>query len=170
MAQQYKVDRVNQLKEIFDKNNQYVFNSYIGLNVEKITELRNKLRDVKSKFVVVKNNYAKRILKEKDAPELGDNLVGPTAIAFSENNVEEVLKVLFEYSKTSPLEVKGGLSEGRLFNKEELEALSKLPGRDQLIGMLMSTLNAPLQNFVFACNDVMGRFVRVLNAVADTKK
>ena len=170
MVQQYKIDRVNHVKEYFDGNQSYVFNDYSGLNVEKITELRDQLRKLNSKFVVIKNNYITKIAKEKEIPDLGDNLIGPTAVAFTNDDVSEVLKVLFKYTKDSTLKVKGGWVDGRVFDKEELDALSKLPGRDQLIAMLMSTLNAPLQNFVFACNDVIGRFVRALNAVAESKK
>jgi large subunit ribosomal protein L10 len=170
MVQQYKVDKVNQVKEYFNNNKYYVFNDYSGLNVEKITELRDQLRELNSKFVVIKNNYITKIVKEKEMPDLGESLIGPTAVTFTNDDVSEVLKILFKYSKGSTLKVKGGWVDGRVFNKEDLDALSKLPGRDQLIAMLMSTLNAPIQNFVFACNDVIGRFVRALNAVGESKK
>jgi large subunit ribosomal protein L10 len=171
MAQQYKIDKVNYLKDFFENNENYIFNNYSGLNVEKITDLRNKLRELDSKFVVVKNNFVKRILKEKDMPEeMGDNLFGTTAIAFAGDNVNEILKVLFKFEKESSLKVKGGWVNDSLLENNDLLELSKLPGRDQLIAIFMSTLNAPLQNFVYACNDVIGRFVRVLNAVGESKK
>jgi len=170
MAQQYKIDRLNELKEHFDNSKNYIFNNYLGLNVEKITNLRDKLREKESKFVVIKNNLVKRIFKEKEMPEMGDNLIGATAVAFANDNVNEILKILFDFTKDSTLQVKGGYINNDLFDIQQLTALSKLPGREQLIAMLMSTLNAPIQNFVFACNDIIGRLVRVVKAVGDSKK
>lgn len=170
MVQQYKIDKIKYLIEFFDANKSFIFNDYSGLNVEKITKLRNELKKISSKFIVVKNNFICKILKDKKFPDMENNLTGPTAIAFINNNVSEVLKVLYDFAKKSTLKVKGGWTEDRIFNEKELNDLSKLPGKNQLIAMFMATLNAPLQNFVYACNDVIGRFVRVLRAVEDSKK
>ncbi len=170
MVQQYKVEKVNYLKDIFESNKNFVFNDYSGLNVEKITELRKQLNSLNSKFIVIKNNYIKRIAKEKSIPEMGAILAGPTAVAFFNEDINEVLKILFNYTKKSTLKVKGGWAEEKFFSSEELDSLSKLPGKKQLIAMLMSTLNAPIQNFVFATNDILGRLVRVVDAVGKNKK
>lgn len=170
MAQQYKIDKVNNLKGDFSSNKSYVFSNYAGLNVEKITELRRQLRKFNSKFIVIKNNYIKRILKEVDIPEMNDVLSGPTAVTFINEEINEVLKILFNYTKNSSLVVKGGWAENKIFNEKELDVLSKLPGKKQLIGMFMSTLNAPVQKFVYATNDVLARLVRAIDAVGKVKK
>ncbi len=52
---------------------------------------------------------------------------------------------------------------------KQIEAFSKLPGRKQLIAMLMSTMNAPAQNLVYVLNAVPTKLVRTLQAVADKK-
>jgi large subunit ribosomal protein L10 len=170
MVQQYKVEKVNYIKDIFNSNKSYIFNDYSGLDVENITELRKQLREINSKFIVVKNNYIKRIIKDIDLPEMNDVLEGPTAVTFTNEDLNEVLKVLFNFSKKSTLKVKGGWADDKVFSSEELDSLSKLPGRKQLLAILMATLKAPIQNFVFASNDVMGRLVRVIDAIKDTKK
>jgi large subunit ribosomal protein L10 len=170
MPQQYKVDRVKDLAEVFDKTKNYIFNDYQGLTVEKMTALRRELRKLNVKFKVVKNTFARKVIKNKEIPDLGNNLTGPTAVAFVDGDISEVLKVLFKYAKESTLKVKGGWTDSRIFDEKGLEALSKLPGKAQLIAMLMATLNAPMQNFAYACNDVIGRLVRVVKAVGDNKK
>lgn len=170
MPQQYKLDKVEYLKEIFDGYDDFIFTDYRGLNVEKITQLRDELRKQESRYLVVKNNFVKVVAEKNKYPELGDNLVGPTAVAFSKKDVSEIAKILVKFQKDSPLKVKGGYISGKVFTDKEVEEFSKLPGRDQLIAMLMSTMNAPVQNFVFACNDIMGRMVRVLNAVKEKKE
>jgi len=170
MPQQYKVDKAKNVEEIFEGSTGFIFTDYRGLNVEKITELRKELAKMDSKLTVVKNNYVKVVAKEKKYPELGENLIGPTAIAYSNKDISEVAKFLFKFSKDSVLHVKGAFIDGQVFNATEIEAFSKLPGRNQLIAMLMATMNAPMQNFVYACNDVIGRAVRVLNAVKEQKE
>jgi large subunit ribosomal protein L10 len=170
MVQQYKVDKVNNLIGNFSSNKSYVFSNYSGLNVEKITELRKQLRKFNSKFIVIKNNYIRRILKEINIPEMDDVLSGPTAVTFINEEINEVLKILFNYTKTSSLVVKGGWAENKIFNNDELNTLSKLPGKRELIGMFMATLNAPIQKFVYATNDILARLVRAIDAVGKIKK
>lgn len=170
MPQQYKIDKVGFLKKYFEESSNFIFTNYRGLNVEAITDLRKRLSQKKSIYVVIKNNYLKIIAKEKGYPELGENAVGPTSVVFTNEDTSEILKLLFKFSKDTTLKIKGGLIDGSLFDNKQLESLSKLPGRNQLIAMFMSTLNAPLQNFVYSCNDIIGRLVRVLNAVAESKK
>lgn len=171
MAQQYKIDKVADLKELFASKSEYVFSDYRGLSVEKITDLRRKLRKLNSKFVVMKNSYINIIAKDYNIAELNDNTKGPTAVTFSDsNNISEAIKTLFDFSKESTLKVKGGWIDGNVYDAKGIEVISKLPGKPQMIAMLMATMNAPLQNFVYSCNDIIGRFVRVVNAVAEQKK
>ena len=169
MVQQYKIDKVNTLKDYFTNNKYYVFNNFSGLNVEKITQLRKQLKKLNSAFIVVKNNYIRKILNDKSDKDFKDTLFGPTAIAFAKDEINEILKILFAFSKDSKLVVKGGWGEDRVFSAKDLEVLSKLPGKKQMIAQLMATMNAPAQNFVYACNDVITRFVRVVNAVKEAK-
>lgn len=82
MAQQYKIDKVADLKELFSSKSEYVFSDYRGLSVEKITDLRRKLRKFDSKFVVMKNSYINIIAKDYNIAELNDNTKGPTAVNF----------------------------------------------------------------------------------------
>ncbi|HNZ26214.1 MAG TPA: 50S ribosomal protein L10 [Spirochaetota bacterium] len=171
MAQQYKIDKVAELKELFDSKSEYVFSDYRGLSVEKMTDLRRRLKKLDSKFVVIKNSYINIIAKNNNMPELNDNTKGPTAVTFSDSdNISEAIKTLFDFSKGTTLKVKGGWIDGIVYDAKGIEVISKLPGKPQMIAMLMATMNAPLQNFVYSCNDVIGRFVRAVNAVAEQKK
>jgi len=169
MVQQYKVDKVSSLKEYFTNNKYYVFNNFSGLNVEKITQLRRQLKKLNSTFMVIKNNYIKKLLNAKNEIDFKETLFGPTAVAFAKDEINEVLKVLFNFSKDSKLIVKGGWGEDKVFSSKELEELSRLPGKKELFAKLMATMNAPVQNFAYACNDVVARFVRAVNAVKEQK-
>lgn len=170
MPKQYKIDKVADLKNYFDNTADFIVTDYRGLSVEKISLLRKELNKVGSKYVVMKNNYIKVIAKDKSYPEMDQIVKGPTAVAFAGKEINEVAKVLFNFQKESDkLKIKGALVAKKVLNSQDVEALSKLPGRDQLIAMLMATMNAPVQNLVMCCNDVAGRLVRVLDQVAKQK-
>ena len=60
--------------------------------------------------------------------------------------------------------------DGKLFSSKDIEALSRLPGRLELLAMLMGTMNAPIRNMMYAMNGVASKLVRTLAAVADKKE
>ncbi len=168
-VQQYKVDAVNALIEEFGEVKDFIFTDYRGLSVAQITNLRLKLRENNATYKVVKNRFAKLALEQMNLPVVGDNLVGPTAVAYGKDELGPVAKALFELAKEMPVEVKGGLVNGNVFDAVQIEAFSKLPTRLELIAKLMGTMNAPVQTFVSTLNAIPEKFVRTLQAVADSK-
>jgi large subunit ribosomal protein L10 len=81
-----------------------------------------------------------------------------------------VAKILVDFAKTAPLEVKGGVVGGKAFDAVQVDALSSLPGKEQLIAMLMSTMNAPLTNMLYVLNGIVTKLVRTLAAVQEKKE
>jgi large subunit ribosomal protein L10 len=168
-VQQHKVDALEAIKEKLQENRDFIFTDYRGLTVEQITALRGKLREKQAEYRVVKNRYAKRAFEQLEMPDVSDLLIGPTALALLKDDASAVAKVLYDFAKDAPVSVKGSIVDGKLFDGEQTEALSRLPSRDQLIAQLMSTMQAPLQYLVYAMNGVTQKLVRVLQAVADKK-
>lgn len=168
-VKQYKLDAVASLKDKFSKTTDFIFTDYRGLTVEQITNVRNRLRGCETDFKVLKNRFAKIALNQLDFTDLGDTLFGPTAVAMSRAEAAATVKAIMEFTKDTPLRIKGGLIGGKFFTSEQVEAYSKLPGRLELLAMLMGTMQAPLQNFVYALNGVTTKLVRTLQAVADKK-
>jgi len=141
-----KVEAIAAAKSVLEGCSDYIFADYRGLTVEQITELRKQLRAKNCAFKVVKNNFARIAFQEMNVDSVADYLTGPTAIALSTEDTNEVAKILYDFAKDAPaLQVKGGLIENELYDAEKLEAFSKLPGKKQLIAMIMSTINAPIQ-------------------------
>lgn len=168
-VQSYKVEAVGELKEAFGESYDLIFTDYRGLTVEKITDIRNKLRELGADFKVIKNNFAKIALKELGRADVGESLIGPTAVAIAKSESGPVAKELVDFAKDTALEVKGGLLDGDAFDSAQVEAFSKLPTKNDLIAMLMSAMMGPVQNFVYAINGVPTKLVRTLQAVADKK-
>lgn len=160
---------VGTLKETFKDMRGFVFTDYRGLTVEQITELRRKLRTREAEYHVVKNNFARLAFRQLEKPDVSPFLVGPTAVALVPNESGEVVKDLFDFAKEWSVQVKGGLIDGTLFDAAQVEAFSRLPSHDQLLAMLMGTMQAPLQNLVYAINGVTQKLVRTLAAIAEKK-
>ncbi len=168
-VQQHKVDALEAIKAKLGENTDFIFTDYRGLTVEQITDLRGKLREKSAEYRVMKNRYAKLAFEQLEMGDVSQFLVGPTAIALLKDDSPAIAKILVDYAKDAPIDVKGSWIDGQLFTAAQTEALSSLPGREQLLAMLMSAMNAPLQNFVFALNGVTTKLVRTVQAIADKK-
>jgi large subunit ribosomal protein L10 len=169
--QESKTEAIGALKESFEAAPDFIFTNYRGLTVEQITNLRKQLRDKGATFKVVKNNFARLAFQEMKKPdEVSDYLVGPTAIAVSPQDSNEVAKIIFDFKKEAPvLEVKGGLVGDSVYDAQQVEAFSKLPGKLQLISMMMSVINGPARGIAQALNEVPSKLARAIKAVADQK-
>ena len=141
-----KVEAIANVKTVLEGYNDYIFADYRGLTVEQITELRKQLRAKDCQFKVMKNNFVKVAFDEMKIENMAEYLAGPTAIALLKDDPNEVAKILFEFSKEAPaLQVKGAYIEKEIYDAAKIEAFSKLPGKKQLIAMLMSAINGPAQ-------------------------
>ena len=142
-----KEDAVAALKEEFAGYDGFIFTDYRGMTVEQITDIRKALRKDDAAYRVVKNRYAKIALKDLDRGGAEDQMVGPTAIALVKGDSANVVaKVLFAAEKDGVnLQVKGALIGNELLTVEQIEAISKLPTKLELIASLMGTMKAPVQ-------------------------
>ncbi len=157
-VQQRKIDAVKTLKDAFGEANDFIFADFRGITVEKVTELRSKLREGDAELKVVKNNYAKIAFKEINHPEVAEFLVGPTAVAMIKGEAGTAAKTLVEFEKETPLKLKSGLIDGELYDFDKIVAFSKLPTKKELIQMLL-----------FAINGTTTKLVRTMQAVVDKK-
>jgi large subunit ribosomal protein L10 len=168
--QENKTKAIGELKESLGKAGDFIFTDYRGLTVEQITALRKQLRTKEVKYKVIKNNFARIAFEQLSMPDVSSYLVGPTAVAITPKDANEVAKILYEFTKEAPvLQIKGSLVNGSVYNAVQTEAFSKLPGRLELISMLMSVMNAPARNLAAALNDIPSRLVRTIKAIADKK-
>ena len=131
-----------------------------GLTVEQDTVLRRNLRESGVEFKVIKNSILTRAAEKAGLDDMKDLFVGPSAVAFSNEDVIAPAKILSEFAADAEaLEIKGGAIEGAVSTKEEILALATLPNREGLLSMLLSVLQAPVRNVALA-----------VKAVADSKE
>ncbi|MCR6098355.1 50S ribosomal protein L10 [Salipaludibacillus agaradhaerens] len=128
---------------------------YRGLDVAEVTELRKQLREANVDFKVYKNSMVRRATANAELTELDEHLVGPTAIAFSNDDVIAPAKILNGFAKEhEALELKAGIIEGSVTSLDEIKALAELPSRDGLLSMLLNVMQAPIRNFALATKAV----------------
>ena len=121
----------------------FVFASSRGLTVEQDTNMRNELRKAGVKFSVVKNTTLRLVFKELGIEGLDDIFKGPTAVAYS-NEVVAPAKVIAKFAESyEPLEIKGGIVEGKVASVEEIVALSKVPDKETLYSQVVFGLLFP---------------------------
>ena len=142
-----KEDAVAALKEEFAGYDGYIFTDYRGMTVAQITDIRKTLRKEDAAYRVVKNRYAKIALQNLDKGGAEDQMKGPTAVAlFKGDTANVVAKALFAANKDGVnIQVKGALFNGEVLSAEQIEEISKLPTKLELIAYLMGTMKAPVQ-------------------------
>lgn len=148
MTKQQKNELVSLLTDEFKSSNAVIVADYKGMTVNKLEALRNVCREKGIKVRVVKNTLASIALKNAgiDSLELKD-----TNILVWGNDQLELAKVIVKYAeadKTETFVVKSGHLEGVFVDRDTIVALSKLPSREELIGMLLSVWTSPARMFV----------------------
>ncbi|MFA7192642.1 MAG: 50S ribosomal protein L10 [Bacilli bacterium] len=129
---------------------------YRGLSVSSLHNLRNELKENDAHLGVYKNSLVSRAAEQLKQQELADALTGPNAIIFA-NDIFSSSKILTRFARRNEhLVLKGALVEGQYIDVETLKSLARIPGREGLISMFLSCLQAPIRNF--AC---------IVKAVAD---
>ena len=126
-----------------------------GLTVSQDTELRNALRKANVNYKVVKNTLISRAAKEVDLSELDEIFKGPTAIAYSSEDVIAPAKVMKEFAdKFEKLNIKGGATEGRVAALSELTALASIPPVEVLYAQVVGGLVSPIAALAIYLNEV----------------
>jgi large subunit ribosomal protein L10 len=144
---------------------------YQGMNVSRSTDLRRRSRESGVDFVVAKNTLTKRAADEAGVGGLSEFLVGPTALAFSEDPVASA-KLMAEFAdQVESFALKGGLLEGgRVLDEAEVVALSKLPSREQLLAQVVGGISSPLSGLVTVLNNTVQGLVVALGQIAEQKQ
>ena len=150
-----KSETVKEISEKAQKSQTIVVCEYRGLTVAQIQEVRRALHKENAEMNVYKNSLVERACDELGYADLKQILNGPNAIVFSEDVIAGA-KVVAKYAKKNKdvLVVKGGIVEGKFVDAKGIMEVAKLPGREGLISMFLSCLQAPIRSFACAVKAV----------------
>lgn len=150
-----KEEIVKDITKKFEDAAAVVVVDYRGLTVEQVTELRKQLREAGVEMHVLKNTMLRRAAEAANLNGLDDVFKGPTAVAFSNEEVVAPAKIIAEFAKDAEaLEIKGGVLEGKVATVAEINKIATLPSREGLLSMLLSVLQAPIRNTALAIKAV----------------
>ncbi|MBR8464566.1 50S ribosomal protein L10 [Campylobacter sp. faydin G-24] len=151
MTRNEKSKVIANLENEFKEAQAIVVCDYRGLSVKRLEVLRNAAREQGVKVQVIKNTLANIALNniEKSGLDLKDTNIyvwGEDQLAVTK------VVVKFEESNSELFKIKTAYIDGEVAKAEKVVALSKMPSRDELLGMLLQVWNAPIQNFTIGLN------------------
>ena len=148
-----------------------VLADYRGVAVEDMTALRKNARENKVYLRVVRNTLLKRAVADTEFECIQEVLVGPTILAFSQEDPGAAARVLKDFSKENDdFEIKALSVGGQLMDASQIDVLAKLPTLDQARSMLMSVMLAPVTKLARTMNEVPSKLTRAVAAVRDQKQ
>ena len=148
-----------------------VLADYRGVSVEDMTALRKNARENKVYLRVVRNTLLKRAIADTEFECIQEVLVGPTILAFSQEDPGAAARVLKDFSKENDdFEIKALSVGGQLMDASQIDVLAKLPTLDQARSMLMSVMLAPVTKLARTMNEVPSKVTRAVAAVRDQKQ
>jgi len=147
------------------------FADFSGLTVGEATELRREFRKAGVEYRVVKNTLARKALEQVTGYDaVYDKLVGPTGIAFSYDDAIAPAKIIKKFSeKSGKLKLKVAVLEKQIFDGSQLDQLSKLPGRPELMSGVIGSIHAPISGIVGAIGALARDLVNVIDAIEKKK-
>jgi large subunit ribosomal protein L10 len=160
-----KAEAIDSLREQLADAPSLVATAVTGIGVNDINELRRRLRAAGAGLEVVKNTLARIALSESEAKGFGESLKGPIALAFHPTDPTAAAKIVVAFKKEKDkFQIKGGYFGGQILDAAGVDALAKMPGKDELRAQFLSLLNAVPTKFVRTLAAAPTSFLNVLNA------
>jgi large subunit ribosomal protein L10 len=150
-----------------------IVTDYRGLAVKAMSELRRQLRDAGTQYLVVKNTLMRRAADDAGVGALTQALSGPTAIVFApgDDAAAAAAKALLAFARQHGLpQVRSVMMAGDLYPASAAKELATMPGRDGVLAMLMTSLEAPVSSLMMTLEAAVGELAAGLEAIATHKE
>lgn len=146
---------ISDLREKIESANALFLTNMIGIEANQAVDIRKRVRESKGTVVVTRNTLFGKASEGTYAEELLKDLKGTNAVAFAFEDAPGVAKAIYEASKElEQVTIQDGYLKQKLLPSKEVEALAKLPGRDEMLGTLLATFNAPVSAFARLMNSI----------------
>jgi large subunit ribosomal protein L10 len=166
-----KATVVQELSDKFARAKIAIVTDYRGLTVNKMQDLRRKLKQSDAEIKVAKNTLLSRAVQGTPYELIRKHLQGTTAVTVSYADPVSSAKIITDFAKENPqLEVKVAALGGKELTVADVVALSKLPSREVMLGQLLGVLLAVPTGFVRVLNGVPQKMVYLLQARKEQKE
>lgn len=171
MPTQSKKQEVEGLKEKLENAAGMVLSDYRGLSANEMNSMRELFTKEGVEYRVVKNTLAAIAAEELGFEELSELFEGPTGIAIGYEDPVLPFKISFDTKdEYDVFASKGGIIEGDFVGSDEIENISKLSSKEELLAQIAQGLKSPLQQLVYALKARVRDLVLVLNEVKKEKE
>ena len=161
---------IEAVKARADKASFAVITDFKGMTVEELTNLRVVLRNAGGEYLVVKNTLARIALTDGTHDAIKDKFHDNCGVAFGFDDPVAVAKALSDFAKQSKLfELRCASLDGKALDAAQIDALAKLPSREQLLGHLLGTMNAVPTNFVSLFANMVRGLLYALKGIEEQK-
>ena len=166
-----KIEAVKELSDKLASADAIFLADFTGIDVESVTNLRNQLREASAEYQVVKNRLAILAADAAGMSNLNEHLTGPTALTLVKEDPAGIAKILQTFiDDGGKLAIKSGLLDGQIMSAEEVEALSKLPSKEELLAKAVGTIQGPLNGLVGGLSGLMRNLVGVVAAIEEKQR
>src|SRR5881398_590784 len=163
-----KASIVSDLSDKLKQSPYVLVTDYQHMKVADFSELRNRLAPAGAEMHVVKNNFLKRAMADSGFPDIGDQLVGQTAVVTGEKDVAPVAKIFKTFAAEFKIAaLKLGFVDRTVLSTAGLETLAELPPRETLQAQLLGLLLSPATRLVRLLNEPASALARLLKAKAE---
>ena len=170
ITRQEKEDILVELKDKFSRAQSVAFGQYAGISMEKMTQMRKKMRESNVEFKVAKKTLLKLAAKEQGVDLPDDIMEGTVGAVFSYNDPVSGPKIFKSFIKeVEVLKLLGGMMDGAVLSTSQMKSLADLPSKDELLAKFMMMMKAPLQQFYGSLSAPLASFARASQASADKK-
>lgn len=168
MSKRIKALIAKELANDFQGLDKCVIVGLTGIPAVKADEVRAGLKSRNMRLQVVKNSLAEVALKQAGIPGVAELFNGPGAVMTGGGDVVELVKAAWQLTKDAEgFSVLGGYGEGKVLSADEVEILSKIPGRRELLGSLVWAMSSSLSNFAGVLGAVQRKFAYALVALEE---
>jgi large subunit ribosomal protein L10 len=162
-----KEQLVDELGQIFESSGVVVVSHYAGLTVAEMQDLRAKAREAGGSVRVAKNRLAKIALEGKPCASIANLLTGMTVLTYSDDPVAAA-KVAQDYAKANEkFVILGGAMGENALTPAGVEAVSKMPSREELIASIVGCIAAPASNIAGAIGAPGSNIASILSTIED---
>lgn len=166
-VRQVKERMVRELAQDLRRSSSFVLVDYHGLTARQAIELRKSLKREGLRLRVIKNSVGRFAFAEAGLPWLAESTEGMNAVVHGDDPVAIAKRIVEFNDKHKVLKVRRGWIEGRPVDEGEVQTLSRLPSRQEIVGGLVGAVAAPFTSFMATVAEVPGRFLRTLRAVTE---
>ncbi len=163
-----KSELLDKYKEILKNKGGYFLVNSDKTDTSTISDLKMKLKEVDADYTVIKNTLFKVALQDTEQPLETQDLEGPTAIIYFNEDPTVPAKLVREIQKEKEvLYAKGGVYEGEFLSEQKVMQLAEIPSREVLLAQLVGTMNAPLTGFMNAITGNVKGLTVVLKGISE---